>query len=1057
MPALNENMKPISVKSYLRCQIAQSHYGTLFGVLSILLFCVQYQDANCQQNTAQENRTVGIWRTYRHVDGLVNNAVFSLLQTTDGAIWFGTQDGISRFDGRNWVSYTQNDGLAGATVRTLFEDRTGAIWAATNAGLSRYDGKQWQRVSFENAPNDISGEVSALLIDREGVIWVGTRRGLIRYAGREWRTMYEASRGRRVTALLQDREGNIWVGTRNGLNRYDGENWSRINRTTPSAISLHENQDGKISRVTALIETQSGAILAGTIGGGVKRFDGERWTDITKSDGLAGDVVHTMMEDDTGVLWFGTETGGVSRYDGKNWETYTAEDGLASNSVFALMQDREGAIWIGTLGGGVSRLDTRSWTVYTQKDGLPSDKVHAIQQDESGAMWFGTFGGVSRFDGENWTSYTRMDDLTFGHISAILQDKEGTIWVGKQRRGVSSFDGNRWTHYTLRNGFMARSVSAMLEDINGHIWFATGNQNQPGKGVIRFDGKYWTTITESDGLPNNTVSSIFQDRQGVLWFGTGGQVNPGAGVGRFDGENWITYTSADGLANNTVLSIFQDRQGYMWFGTYGGGVSRFDGTNWTSYTIADGLGSHYIGAILQDTDGVMWFGTLDGGISRFDGRTFQTVDSRDGLPNDSVTSVYMDSSGSVWVGTHGGGAIRFSRPKKIQLPVAITRVAADDQIYEPPADYLTLPAGVKRVVFSFNAVSFKTRPGGVRYYHRLIGKEVDWQPPINAEEIQYFNLLPGDYAFEIQAVDRDFNYSSPTTLNFTVPTPFHETALFLVPAVGGSAIVVGILVTQAVVLFKRRRQVIAYQRIAVEEIKAAREMQLSLLPETAPHTEGFDIAAVCEPATEVGGDYFTYLWLDEDKTHLGIVLMDVTGHGMAAATNAFLANGMLQLESRRGSFPSEILAKMHQSLQEILPKRAFVATSFAQINLRDNTLTHFNAGLPEPILLRKGKPVELRIKSTVPLGCSFRAEHIGAPIKLYKGDVLLLFSDGLTEARNADEDEYEKIRMWNLLKALVYQRKPSQGWVDTILNDVRSFTAPTELADDMTVVVVKVL
>ncbi len=166
------------------------------------------------------------------------------------------------------------------------------------------------------------------------------------------------------------------------------------------------------------------------------------------------------------------------------------------------------------------------------------------------------------------------------------------------------------------------------------------------------------------------------------------------------------------------------------------------------------------------------------------------------------------------------------------MPLTITKVTTDDQVYEAPTDFLTLLAGVKRVIFGFNAISFKTRPAGMRYYHRLIGREVDWQPPIISEEIQYFNLLPGDYAFEVQAVDRDLNYSTPTTLNFTVPTPFHKTALFLVPTVGGSAILLGILVMQTILFFKRRRQVSVYQGIAVEEIKAAREMQLSLLPET---------------------------------------------------------------------------------------------------------------------------------------------------------------------------------------------------------------------------------
>ncbi len=284
---------------------------------------------------------------------------------------------------------------------------------------------------------------------------------------------------------------------------------------------------------------------------------------------------------------------------------------------------------------------------------------------------------------------------------------------------------------------------------------------------------------------------------------------------------------------------------------------------------------------------------------------------------------------------------------------------------------------------------------------------------------------------------------------------------------------------------------------AEKELQEARQMQLSLMPASAPHIEGFDIAGVCVPATAVGGDSFTYLWLDEGKTQLGIVLMDVTGHGMRAATTTFLANGMLQSEYRNTRSPGEILTKMNQSLKGVLPKRSFVAAAFAQIDLHEKTLTHFNAALPEPILLRGGVPVELHIQSAAPLGCPLRAEYVGTAVALRKGDVLLLFSDGLTEARktlregngsgegeapaeplpspaapgsagaspshlngyarNGDEQEYGQDRLGEMLSSLTLQPQPAQAWVDAILADVRAFRGSDELEDDVTLVVVRVL
>jgi len=253
-----------------------------------------------------------------------------------------------------------------------------------------------------------------------------------------------------------------------------------------------------------------------------------------------------------------------------------------------------------------------------------------------------------------------------------------------------------------------------------------------------------------------------------------------------------------------------------------------------------------------------------------------------------------------------------------------------------------------------------------------------------------------------------------------------------------------------------RQQGIERQRLE-KEMADAHEMQLSLLPQSAPQIEGFDIAGACEPATEVGGDYFTYLWMDKEKTKLGIVLIDVTGHGMKAATTTFLASGMLQSEIKNSRSPGEIMANMHQSLQEILSKNAFVAMSFTLIDIRQKILTHFNAGLPTPILIRDGNLAELDIQSDVPLGCGLPARYIGTSVPLSSGDVLLFRSDGLSESEDAHEQMYEYTRMEPLLDSLAAQQKPAQTWLNAILTDVRAFIGTGEPADDLTVVVVRVL
>jgi serine phosphatase RsbU (regulator of sigma subunit) len=257
---------------------------------------------------------------------------------------------------------------------------------------------------------------------------------------------------------------------------------------------------------------------------------------------------------------------------------------------------------------------------------------------------------------------------------------------------------------------------------------------------------------------------------------------------------------------------------------------------------------------------------------------------------------------------------------------------------------------------------------------------------------------------------------------------------------------------------EREKQKLAEEmEYARKEMAAARGMQLSLLPQSMPEIEGFDIAGVCEPATEVGGDYFNCLCLDEAQSKLDIVLMDVTGHGMKAATNTFLANGMLQSEIYSGTPPEQIMTKMNQSLCATLQKSTFVAMSLSVIDTEEKTLTHFNAGIPKPTIIRNGEVVDFEIPGELPLGCFPGSEYTGAVILLQSGDLLIFHSDGILEATNETGEMYEDERFVTFLTTLDVQTKSAQDMTNEILTDVRTFLFDEEEGDDMTVVVARVL
>jgi sigma-B regulation protein RsbU (phosphoserine phosphatase) len=238
-----------------------------------------------------------------------------------------------------------------------------------------------------------------------------------------------------------------------------------------------------------------------------------------------------------------------------------------------------------------------------------------------------------------------------------------------------------------------------------------------------------------------------------------------------------------------------------------------------------------------------------------------------------------------------------------------------------------------------------------------------------------------------------------------------------------------------------------------QELARAREIQLSLLPEAPPAISGFDIAGTSYPAKEVSGDFFDYLSLPDGR--LGIATADVTGKGLPAAMIASLAHGMLDIESQSGSSAKDILTRLNQRLCARLPKGLFVAVALAILDPTTKELSYSAAAQPHLLLLRNGKVEELG-EGGFPLGISAKTEYPLLSCHLEAGDVLLLVSDGVVEATNSIDEMYSFSRL-NAALCSVDPSLSAEGLLEELLEDISAFTQESDLSDDMTLVVVKVL
>jgi ligand-binding sensor domain-containing protein len=715
--------------------------------------------------------------------GLPQNSVDAILQTRDGYLWLGTQEGLARFDGVRFTIFdTRNShAMHDDWVKALCETRDGTLWIGTEAGLLRWKNGGFEETQPRGALS--TAVISELLESRDGVLWAVSSKGLARVRGDEIRIFgkEDGLPDALVRSIGEDSSGNLWVGSRSGLAKLEGTRFTAlpVSRDLPGAGS-------------ALAGDPEGGLWIGT-GKGLVRWNSGVARLYGATDGLANLRVQVLYRDHEGTLWVGT-AGGLFRFDDGRFVALNRETGgLSSNEIDSICEDREGSLWVGTHDGGLNRLKDERIANYTVKQGLSDDRVWSVFEDRSGNMWAASAdGSLSRLAPEA-ASFALVANLG-APIRAIDQDTEGDLWVGTRGNGAYRLHGKRIERFTAADGLLGIWVPAICADRRGGVWIGTG-----GAGLHYFkDGKF-TVYTEKDGLASNSIFSIFQDRGGAVWVGTFG-----GGVSRFENGRFQTLTTRDGLAHDIVMSVFEDDAGAFWFGTRGG-LSRWKAGKFTTYRQKEGLFHDAVQKVLADDQGYLWL-TSNHGIFRIrsaeldaaatgHGRTLHPVGftTANGMRsvecNGSQHGGFRSRDGRLWFATLKGLAM--ADPRRIRLntvppQVVIEAVSAGRQRLSPE-EGLKLPPSMRDLEFQYSAFSFRN-PTAIRFKYRLEGFDESWIDAGARRVAYYTNLPPGRFAFHVEACNEDGVWSRDGgVLGVTLERSLSETTWFRVLCILGAA------------------------------------------------------------------------------------------------------------------------------------------------------------------------------------------------------------------------------------------------------------------------------
>lgn len=801
-------------------------------------------------------------------EGLSQASVYCAMQDSTGFMWFGTQDGLNRYDGYRFTVHRKIAGdvnsLPDNYVLTLVEHPRGTLWAGTRTGLWRLDLRTGatRRVTWPSAAElpAGAGQVQALLPWGD-YLWAGVRNGgLYRVdclGGQAVRAPFPARTHpwRSVVALASRDRGSFWVGTEGGLALYEPATarWEPIPLGAPSA----EN-----TLIQALLADRDGSLWVGTRGGLCLLAPGGRgpsWLQVSPSDpaALADANVQSLCRARDGAMWVGSRDGGVCRRDPvSGLFTRFAHDpadalSLSGSTVLSLFEDAGGVVWVGTWASGVDRLRVVPFEYFQygpeKPHGLGGRNIRAVLCASSGLIWVGTNEqGLDCLDRRTglFRHYRNNPSDRFSlvdnrRIWALAEGADGSIWVGTGGFGLDRLEPStgRFTHLrhdpARPDGLVNDFIKTLLPDPRGKVWIGTEAGLQcldPETGHFRS----YPLETAPDGAVQPTrVDFLHLDRSGALWAASQAsglfRVDPGTGAVRCLRHDEANPAS---LSNNSVTCVFEDRAGNFWIGTWGGGLDCLEAGSlqqgravFRHFTPDRGVHAYNISGITEDASGTLWVSSSVG-LFRLDPKTGATgfYDRRDGFPDCNFNPVALGRVGTGEIVLGGLAGLTIVDPAGFRINTHVPAVVLTAFLksnrpvsLDVPAEALerlTLEHHDRVVSFEFSALDFSA-PEKHRYAYRLEGFDKDWVYTTAANRTATFtNLDPGTYVLRVKGSNNDGVWNETgLSLTLVVTPPFWRTWYAYVAYVAAG---LGLVLLLARVKSQRHQREIAFHRRELE-------------------------------------------------------------------------------------------------------------------------------------------------------------------------------------------------------------------------------------------------
>ncbi|MCF8423360.1 MAG: SpoIIE family protein phosphatase [Bacteroidia bacterium] len=1049
------------------------------------------------------------FKNYNTDQGLPQSQVLSMTQDHRGNMWFGTNGGgVGKYDGNKFSTISENDGLINNAIFSIIENNKNELVFGTSKGISVFNGINFKNY---NEKQGLTNSWTFKLLQDGSKTYIGTQAGVFILENEKIKrfTSDKILNNAAVFSIFIDSKKRIWFGTiNNGAICYNPKEDSFTHYNTSNGLQQN--------LVFSFEETKEKEILVGTVAG-VNIINNDNKIRVCDYIPLQFNVAfRSLLISSKNEQWFGTTDIGLYRFSGNKLTSFNLLSGLTHNAIMCIFEDRENNIWIGTDGAGVYKFLGERFTSYSTKSGLPEDYVNATAQDKNGAYWVALRNsGVIKIEGKKINNFkfdkTKPNAIPDNDVCAILSVSDGRLFLGT-RDGLCIYENERFTTYD-KNNFRHKYILSLFEDSKKNIWIGTND------GLFKYSEGIVNEIKTVNALKqaeiNFSIFCINEDKNGSIWVGTEN------GAIQLINNDINLYSEANNFTKKRILTIAKDYKENLWFGTEDG-LFNYNNINFKKITQKNGLTSNFINLIQPDNQNRLLIGTNTGidllYLSDFYNSkiTITHFGKEDGLLNleSNYNSASIDKDGRILIGTISGLEIydpKFDKYNAKEANTSITSIKlffgqenilsyckGIDSTFLLPKD-LILPFNKNHITFQFTGISL-TAPEKVKYQYKLDGLDDNWTPVTSKTEATYSSLPPGTYKFMLKAMNNDGIWNEhPITYEFVISPPWYNTwwfySLCIISLISGIGIY-NFMHTKKLVADKQKLERIVDERThelreekekveiinkevieqktviehhnneIMDSIKYAKNIQEALLPSLSETNNLFKNCFILYmPKDIVSGDFY---WFAKNGDTRFIAAVDCTGHGVPGAFMSIVGNTLLNeiINEKKITVPGDILLELHKGVKIALnqntkefERRDGMDIALCAINHNSNQIQY--AGANRPLwIYRKNNGYELEnIKATKhPIGGLELEEnriYINHSIQVDEGDCLYLFSDGFADQFGGPKGK--KFMVNNLQKLLLQNAEQSMELQKQHLTEAfNSWKGETEQVDDVLLIGIKI-